>query len=197
MDVLIRRVNLAESTLPAVAIGGVFIYDAVGPQPLAAGAAALAVIVGVQRVLWLGRVRAIEQSELLEVRPAGAKGMGVFVAQGKLTKGEIVGEYRGKRLRYKQMVEFLGGNDADGDVETLWGEYMIKVHSDLYIDASDPACSNFARFINHSPNPNLEPQCNAWHEIHFIALRDIVEGEELSWNYGDAYWEGRDCVIEP
>ena len=42
VDLLLRRMNLAESTLPAAAIGVVFTYDAVGPQPLAVGAALLA-----------------------------------------------------------------------------------------------------------------------------------------------------------
>ena len=25
--------------------------------------------------------------------------------------------------------------------------------------------------------------------IHFYAVRDLVEGDELTWDYGNAYWD--------
>jgi SET domain-containing protein len=51
---------------------------------------------------------------------------------------------------------------------------------------------NFTRFINHSFNPNLSLQSVYWRGMFrmiFIALREIEEGEQLTFNYGPLFWK--------
>jgi len=53
---------------------------------------------------------------------------------------------------------------------------------------------NLARLTNHSCNPNAEAQ-HLDGEIWLVTLRDIAEGEELTFNYGYAvdHWEDHPC----
>jgi len=53
-------------------------------------------------------------------------------------------------------------------------------------------CGNFTRFINHSNKPNLVLQSVYWRGIPrmiFVALREIKEGEQLTFDYGPYFWK--------
>lgn len=73
----------------------------------------------------------------------------------------------------------------------------------IYIDSEDEDCSLWTRFLNHAPGngANLIPKSihESWDgnpRVWFIASRDIKEGEELCFDYGDDYWlEGDDVVV--
>lgn len=54
------------------------------------------------------------------------------------------------------------------------------------IDGNIPA--NAARFINHSCAPNCEIDIRK-RRVYIFALRDIESGEELSYDYGEEYFE--------
>jgi SET domain-containing protein len=54
------------------------------------------------------------------------------------------------------------------------------------IDGNIPA--NRARFINHSCAPNCEVRIRN-RRIYIYALRTIQPGEELSYDYGEEYFE--------
>lgn len=54
------------------------------------------------------------------------------------------------------------------------------------IDGNIPA--NTARFINHSCAPNCEIDILK-RRVYIFALRDIERGEELSYDYGEEYFE--------
>ncbi len=51
---------------------------------------------------------------------------------------------------------------------------------------------NFTRFINHSSKPNLGLQSVYWRGLPrmiFIALREIREGAQLTFDYGPIFWK--------
>ena len=53
---------------------------------------------------------------------------------------------------------------------------------------------NELRFANHSDTPNIRPFClidRGLVHIGFFALRQIEVGEELTFDYGRAYWKYR------
>jgi hypothetical protein len=57
---------------------------------------------------------------------------------------------------------------------------------------------NFTRFINHSTNPNLSLQSVYWRgmpRMIFIALKEIEEGTQLTFDYGTFFW--KECQQTP
>ena len=95
----------------------------------------------------------------VEVAAAGAKGLGVFAARG-FVRGEtvIVGraiEYPAKRTRMS--------------VQLDWGRH---------VEMDTPAT-----LLNHSCAPNLGVRENRSCAYDFVALRDILAGEELAFDY--------------
>ena len=51
---------------------------------------------------------------------------------------------------------------------------------------------NFTRFINHSDKPNLSLQSIYWKgmpRMIFIAIQEIAEGAQLTFDYGDIFWK--------
>jgi SET domain-containing protein len=50
-------------------------------------------------------------------------------------------------------------------------------------DIDGKAISNTARYINHSCDPNCEAEITR-RTIWIVALRDIQDAEELTYNYG-------------
>lgn len=53
---------------------------------------------------------------------------------------------------------------------------------------------NYTRFINHSDHPNLESVgilFDGVFRILFRTLKKVEAGEELTYNYGDVYWDVR------
>ena len=108
----------------------------------------------------------------IEVRKSrSGLGRGLF-ATADLKRGEHVVEYTGKRI-------------SAAEADKLKTRYLLEVDDAVTIDGSSYA--NIARYINHSCEPNCEGELNA--ERVFIApLRDIPEGEELTLDYGDEYF---------
>eukprot|EP00579_Thalassiosira_antarctica_P033164 CAMPEP_0202002938 /NCGR_PEP_ID=MMETSP0905-20130828/8664_1 /ASSEMBLY_ACC=CAM_ASM_000554 /TAXON_ID=420261 /ORGANISM="Thalassiosira antarctica, Strain CCMP982" /LENGTH=322 /DNA_ID=CAMNT_0048559989 /DNA_START=83 /DNA_END=1051 /DNA_ORIENTATION=- len=72
----------------------------------------------------------------------------------------------------------------------------------IYVDAEDEYESLWTRFFNHASPPYNNVNPKSIHEsydgnprVWFIANRDIEEGEEICFDYGDDYWlEGDDVV---
>lgn len=110
------------------------------------------------------------QSALFEVGPSGIHGTGVF-ARVNIPEGTKVVEYVGERLDKEESLR----RRQDGNF------FIFTVTDDFDIDGW--VDWNPARFINHSCAPNCEAQEEDEH-IWIIAVRDIKEGEELSFNYG-------------
>ena len=95
----------------------------------------------------------------VEVAAAGAKGHGVFAVR-EFVRGEtvIAGRAIGYPARRTRM-----------SVQVDWARHVE-------MDAP-------ATLLNHSCAPNLGVRENEWRAYDFVALRDILAGEELAFDY--------------
>ncbi len=92
-----------------------------------------------------------------------------------IKKGEEVLEYKGRRLKNEE-------------ADKRPNRYHFEVGKKLTIDGSPR--SNLARYINHSCDPNCEAVHYTGEDRIFIeAIRDIKAGEELTYDYGEGYFE--------
>jgi SET domain-containing protein len=131
-------------------------------------------------------------SKYIEVRESEIHGTGVF-ARIKVPKEKKVIEYVGEKITKKEserrsvaLIEKNLGSQTDGAV------YIFELNKRHDIDGN--ITGNPARFINHSCEPNCEPNVIK-NRIWLISTRKIKEGEELSFNYGfdlDSY-EDHEC----
>ena len=107
----------------------------------------------------------------LEVRESTIHGRGVY-ANEPIRKGKRIIEYKGKRVRWE-----LASEQADGPHTFLFGLTNGK-------DVIDPDFGgNDARWINHSCEPNCEA-IEEGNRVFIYALRSILPGEELFYDYG-------------
>ena len=141
------------------------------------------------------------------------KGRGV-VASKFITQHTVVGDYAGEHLSEKQKDRlYLPSHHHEQTEEDLaWlksrkergqtatGDYLFGVSGiDCFIDAEDEERSNWTRFLNHDSNPNLVVKSlpsgmDGNPRVFFVAIRDIVENEELCFSYGDDYWRDGDNI---
>ena len=126
----------------------------------------------------------------VEVRNAPGKGMGAYALE-PIEAGSWVCQYVGRLV------------DA-AEYERLWSqkddsllEYMFKVvdpevdggDAAVFLDAKDSR--HHSRYFNHDEDGNLEVEVvPKERRIEFFAARDICAGEELTFDYGEAYWTG-------
>lgn len=99
-------------------------------------------------------------------------GKGVF-AKRKIPMGSRIIEYKGKRVPISKLVtEIHNGKQKN--------TYIFRVTEGTVIDGA--VGGNDSRFINHS----CEPNCEAFvfdDRAYIYAKRDIVRGEELTFDY--------------
>lgn len=131
-------------------------------------------------------------SRFINVIHSKIHGNGVS-AKCLIPKGTKIIEYVGERITKKEsdiradiVIDEASKNPTKGAV------YIFELNGRYDIDGNVPY--NTARFINHSCDPNCETENYDGH-IWIIALRDILEGEELSYNYGYSYddFEKHEC----
>lgn len=124
----------------------------------------------------------------LVISDTDSMGRGLF-ASAVVDPGCVVGEYRGHVLDAAGLAAKYpaGGEGSD---------YLMKVSADRWIDAAseDPAVTNHTRFINHAEGSAVN--CAVYGDdegerMVLFTLREISEGEQLFFDYGPAYWEGR------
>lgn len=92
----------------------------------------------------------------------------------------------------KRIIEYVGPLVPNDEVEKSNGKYFFGVNTKWSIDGSDRA--NTARYINHSCKPNAETTVSNRRRIWVWARRNIKAGEEITYDYGEEYFEG---IIEP
>jgi SET domain-containing protein len=113
----------------------------------------------------------VEQgNEYLEVRQSAIHGTGGY-ARRDISAGMRVVEYVGERITKAESDRRCEANN----------EYIFIIDDDWDLDGLQSW--NPARFINHSCAPNCEAEWDG-DRLFIVALRDIKQGEELSFNYG-------------
>ncbi|MCR4334044.1 MAG: SET domain-containing protein [Patescibacteria group bacterium] len=114
---------------------------------------------------------------LARKRPEGVRvgrasaGLGLFATR-PYKKGERVIEYVGRTL-------------TNAEEYSSRSKYLFEVNKRKTIDGS--MRSNIARYINHSCKPNCEPEIERG-RIFIDAIRNIKEGEEFVYDYGEEYF---------
>ena len=111
---------------------------------------------------------------LYTLSESGIQGMGLFASR-PVRKGTRIIEYIGERITDDEAADRYD-DDSMGRHHT----FLFGVGDDVVIDAR--VGGNDARFINHSCDPN----CEAIQEddrIFIVALRRILPGEELTYDY--------------
>lgn len=111
-------------------------------------------------------------------------GYGLFTEK-PLAKGEYIGEYTGV---VRRLYRFHPDHNA------YCFHYPTRFWSWKYMMVDALHEGNELRFANHSDDPTMEPLCmvdqNLLHLL-FFAKRDLEEGEQLTFNYGEDYWRRR------
>ncbi len=110
------------------------------------------------------RRRRYDKNPRAVVRSSPIHGRGLF-ARRPIAKDEYIGTYRGRRTQENGM-----------HVLWLWHEQRGRWEG---IDGD-----NEMRFLNHAADPNAD-----WWDTELYALRDIAEGEEITFDYG---WDNED-----
>lgn len=113
----------------------------------------------------------VELRECFIVRRSSA-GRGLF-ARAPFQKGDYVVEYTGLRIPTEI-------------ADTLETRYLFDLENGWTVDGSPQ--TNRARYMNHSCTPNCEARIKGG-KIRMHALRDIAIGEELTFDYGDEYFD--------
>ncbi|KAJ6638628.1 putative histone-lysine N-methyltransferase Mes-4 [Pseudolycoriella hygida] len=106
----------------------------------------------------------------------GKKGFGL-IADTFISEGTMVIEYVGELVTEQEFQSRLATKQTQNF-------YFMKYGTRQYIDAE--LKGNMSRFMNHSCNPNVEPRMWAvkgYERVGLVALRNIVEGTELTFNY--------------
>jgi SET domain-containing protein len=111
----------------------------------------------------------------IQVRRSGVHGKGVFALQD-IAEGETLIEYVGEVISWDEAQE-RHPHDLNDPNHTFY----FHVNEDRVIDALFGG--NSSRWINHSCNPNCEADEDN-DRIFIKAIRNIVAGEELNYDYG-------------
>jgi SET domain-containing protein len=91
----------------------------------------------------------------------------------------------------KRIIEYTGPYITNEEVEKRYGKYFFGVNTRWSIDGSPR--SNLARYINHSCAPNAEAIISG-RRVWIWSTRNIKEGEEITYDYGEEYFED---IIKP
>lgn len=104
-------------------------------------------------------------------------GLGLF-ARVPIGIDDTIGHYAGEVITEAELRAgtFAGSN------------YILWVTRNHIIVGEGPK-ANYTRYINHSDTPNAYLVISTrWKSARFEAVRPILPGDEVLFNYGDDYW---------
>lgn len=116
-----------------------------------------------------------EDHALVEARDSTVHGRGVF-ARSPIPIDTAIIEYTGQRISWDEAVR-RHPHDPTQPHHTFY----FHLEDGSVIDAK--VNGNIARWINHSCEPNCEAR-EEQGQVHIYALRDLLAGEELFYDYG-------------
>lgn len=105
-----------------------------------------------------------------------ATGLGLFAVK-PIAKRAYIATYRGKRI---------ATTEAQRRERRFGARYMFEIDRRWTIDGTSRR--NLGRYLNHCCAPNAEPLLRSG-RIVFVALRAIAPGEEITYDYGDEYFD--------
>ena len=111
----------------------------------------------------------------IQVRRSGVHGKGVFALQD-IGEGETLIEYKGEVVSWEEAQDRHPHDPSDPN-----HTFYFHIDEDHVIDAK--VGGNSSRWINHSCAPNCESEVDAG-RVFVRALRNILAGEELFYDYG-------------
>jgi hypothetical protein len=103
-------------------------------------------------------------------------GLGLFAVKPFAKRAYIV-TYKGKRIATAEAHR----REREGKAK-----YMFELNARWTIDGSSRR--NLGRYINHACRPNCEAVLRKG-QLVFVALREIVAGEEITLDYGKDYFD--------
>jgi len=103
-------------------------------------------------------------------------GLGLFATM-PIERGAFIVEYSGLRIPTRE---------AHAREKTSGARYMFEINSRWTVDGS--ARSNIGRYANHSCRPNAESELKK-SKVILRAIRAIEVGEEITYDYGEEYFE--------
>ena len=109
------------------------------------------------------------------MRKSGVHGKGVFALQ-PIAQGETILEYVGEVIGWPEAIRRHPHDPAQPD-----HTFYFHLDDERVIDGR--IGGNASRWINHSCDPNVEAQDETG-QVWLLALRDILPGEELFFDYG-------------
>jgi len=121
------------------------------------------------------------------------RGLGLFVGEQAIESGEYLFDYKGRVREDGEHAELYPRNTGRSNYSV---GIMRADGSSIFIDATSLAESNLARYINHADAD--EANVVAWTlaepqpRVLMFAGRVLLPGEEMSWDYGQAFWAGRE-----
>ena len=118
---------------------------------------------------------AASSGKRIQVRRSGVHGKGVFALQD-IAEGETLIEYVGEVISWDEAQDRHPHDPKDPN-----HTFYFHVNEDRVIDALFGG--NSSRWINHSCNPNCEADEDKG-RIFIKAIRNILAGEELNYDYG-------------
>ena len=124
------------------------------------------------------RPASVVETEWVAFAPSAIDGTGGFARRDIPSRTPVI-EYVGEKITKP---ESLRRCEADN-------QFIFGLNETTDLDGNVPW--NPARFLNHSCAPNCDAELRDGH-IWIIATRDIVAGEELTFNYGFDLEEYRD-----
>ncbi|HRH24232.1 MAG TPA: SET domain-containing protein [Candidatus Paceibacterota bacterium] len=98
-------------------------------------------------------------------------GLGLFAGE-PIKKGSCIIEYKGRTI-------------TEAEAYTSRSKYLFEINSKKTIDGRPKW--NKAGYINHSCVPNAEPEIRTA-RVFIMAKKNIKEGEEITYDYGDEYF---------
>ncbi|GIL95544.1 hypothetical protein Vretimale_1553 [Volvox reticuliferus] len=132
-------------------------------------------------------------ADAVDVRPTGdIRGNGAY-AVSHISSGTHIGDYTGELLDRAAFTDRYPDNQAD---------FAMAIDDEWVIDAAAIAPCTTSFHTVHMNHSRTRANVRRYYKrregrISFFAIRDIEPGEELLYDYGRAYWYGREHLELP
>ncbi|MGV8140952.1 MAG: SET domain-containing protein [Candidatus Woesearchaeota archaeon] len=128
----------------------------------------------------------MEHNKYVEVKNSGIHRHGVF-AKANIPAGTRIIEYKGRKIAKQESEKILSTmlEEYKKNPEHNAATYIFELNSEGDLDGDIP--DNDAKYINHSCKPNCKYEYitkDGKIEIWIVTLKDILKGEEVTYNYG-------------